>query len=113
MMAQSNQLKLWLNAASAVERRNLAKEAGTTVGTLQQIAGAYRNDGVAQIRSGLAGKIANAAALLRKKNKELPEILRTDLSPECRGCEFAQKCLGQRAVASEFNAIEDDVSDLC
>lgn len=102
-----NQLRLWMDAASADEKRALAELAGTTVGTLHQIAGGYRTGGSAAIRPRLAKKIEQAVTLLGKSNKHLPAVLRTDLAPECRECEFAQRCLGQKAAASGFDVIEE------
>jgi hypothetical protein len=97
-----------MQAATKDEHNRLADLAGTTVGTLHQIAGSYRNDGVPTVRSGLAGRLQSATANLRKKNKTLPVVLRTDLSPECRECEFAQRCLGTLAVAGEFQSMSDE-----
>lgn len=102
-----NQLRIWMHTASVEEREALADLAGTTVGTLNQIAGGYRTGGVAAVRSGLARKLEKAAIVLNKRNKALPMLLRTDLSPECRECEFAQKCLGDKAVLSGFDVIEE------
>lgn len=100
-----NQLRLWMQSANPDEREALAELAGTTVGTLNQIAGGYRTGGAASVRSGLARKLEKAAIVLNKRNKELPLMLRTDLSPECRECEFAQKCLGDKAALSGFDVI--------
>lgn len=97
-----NQMKMWMDKATLPEQKELAEMAGTTLGTLQQIAGSYRTAGVPTVRSGLAGRIENASDKLRKKNRDLPRVVRTDLSPECRDCEYAQRCLKSVAVASEF-----------
>lgn len=103
-----NQLRLWMQAASQDEKAALADLANTTVGTLNQIAGGYRTNGEAVIRAGLARKLEKAAQVLNRRNKSLPNLLRTDLSPECRECEFAQRCLGDKAIMSGFNVIEQD-----
>lgn len=100
-----NQLKIWMLAASTEEKVALADLAGTTLGTLNQIAGGYRNKGDAVVRSGMARKLENAAAVLNKRNSALPSLLRTDLSVECRECDFAKRCLGDKAAASGFNTI--------
>lgn len=102
-----NQLRMWMQAASQEEKSALADLAGTTIGTLNQIAGGYRTGGEAIVRSGLARKLEKAAAVLNKRNKLLPALLRTDLSPECRECEFAQRCLGDKAIMSGFTVIEE------
>ena len=105
-----NQLKVWMLAATQDEKAALADLAGTTVGTLSQISGGYRSGGEANVRSGMARKLENAAKVLNKRNLALPALLRTDLSHECRGCDFAQKCLGDRAAASGFNVVMDDLA---
>ena len=102
-----NQLKVWMQAASTEEKTALADLADTSVGTLNQIAGGYRSNGDAAVRAGPARKLEKAAATLNKRNGALPQLLRTDLAPECRECDFAQKCLGERAAASGFNTIPD------
>lgn len=97
-----NQLRKWMRAATPQEREQLAALADTTMGTLHQISGAYRSGGKPSVRAGLARRLELAAEQLRKTNRNLPVLVRTDLSPECAECEFAQKCLGQKAVASDF-----------
>lgn len=107
-----NQMRVWMQAASANEQSRLAEMAGTTIGTLQQIAGSYRNQGQPTVRSGLAGRIQGAARGLRLKNKALPMLLRTDLSPECRECEYAQRCLKSAAITGEFGHVVGSAADL-
>ena len=99
-----NALRVWMSAASPEEKAALAELAGTTVGTLSQIAGGYRSKGIANVRARLARRLELAATLLRKSNAALPDLFRTDLSAECRECEFAQKCLGPKA---DFSVIAD------
>lgn len=106
-LEEMNQMRVFLRAASSEEVDRVAELAGTTVGTLNQIAGSYRTDGNPQVRSGLAGRIQNAVAEVRRANKTLPNVLRTDLSPECRACEYAQKCLKSNALGGEFNTIAE------
>lgn len=102
-----NQLRIWLDAASKDEKQRLAAGAETSVGTLAQIAGGYRTAGVANVRAGLARKLEKAAAVLRKQNRALPPLLRTDLAPECQACDFAQRCLGDKAALSGFPILPD------
>ena len=104
----TNPMRAWLDAASKDEKRELARRAETTMGMISQIGGGYRNKGRPQVRSGLARRLELAAAEMRKSNKALPELLRTDLSGECRDCEFARKCLGSKAVATEFEVLPGD-----
>lgn len=100
-----NQLKIWMIAATQDEKHALADLAGTSLGMLNQIAGGYRTKGAATVRAGLARRLEKAAAVLNKRNRSLPTMLRTDLSPECRECEFAQRCLGDKAIMSGFDVI--------
>jgi hypothetical protein len=37
----------------------------------------------------------------------LPIVWRTDLVTACRQCEFARRCLGDRALASEFGVVKE------
>lgn len=106
-----NQMQMFMSAASVGEKQRLAALAKTTIGTLHQIAGSYRSEGVPQVRSGLAGRIQNGVNELRRKNKNLPTVLRTDLSAECRECEYAQRCLKGAAVVGEFQRLSK-VDDL-
>jgi hypothetical protein len=107
-----NQMRVWMQAASKAEQIRLAELSGTTIGTLNQIAGSYRTGGEPAVRSGLAGRIQTAALTIKRKNKLLPAILRTDLSPECRECEYAQRCLKSSAIMGEFMTITDGIDDL-
>lgn len=102
-----NQLRAWLDVATKDEKKRLAADAGTSTGTLAQIAGGYRTGGAANIRAGLARKLEKAASALRKQNRALPPLLRTDLSPECCECDFAQRCLGDKAALSGFPILPD------
>lgn len=102
-----NQLRVFLSAATTAEKAELAERSGTTLGTLNQVAGGYRRGGQAVVRAGLAMRIEAAAAELRKRNRSLPELYRTDLSPECRGCDFAQRCLGNKTAGGDFAVLPD------
>lgn len=97
-------LKRWMNAAIAEEWRELARGAGTTPGTLDQYAGRHRNPSAER-----AIAIEKAAAPITKRsNGRLPRLLRTDMAVACAGCEFARKCLGMAAVASDFDSVKGE-----
>jgi len=97
-------MKLWMQAASPEQQFELAKRAETSRQYLYQLAGGFRDASPA-----LARKIEAASALMHKETRgKLPKIYRTDLNPDCRACDFAQKCLGAAAVASEFEFIQPD-----
>lgn len=102
-----NQLKTWFASASQSEKNALAEGSGTSLGMLYQLAGGYRSGGEASVRAGLARRLEHVAAELKKKNPKLPELWRIDIAPECRGCDFALKCMGRKAVALDFDVIKD------
>lgn len=91
-------MRAWMAAATPDEQALLAERAGTTKGHLYQLAGGHR-----QASAELAGRIEAAAAQMHKASKgRLPLVVRTDLCAACRSCQYAAKCLGERAVVSEF-----------
>lgn len=82
-----NKLKQWLANATTEEREQLADKAGTTVGSLRQLAGSYKG---AKASASMARRIEQAAAALHRKG--LPVINREGLCPACKECEFAKAC---------------------
>jgi hypothetical protein len=96
-------MQVWMSAATADEQVLLATNAGTTRGHLYQLAGGHR-----QASAVMAGKIEAATAEMHKHSKgRLPVVVRTDLCEACRGCQYAAKCLGQRAVVSDFPIVSE------
>jgi len=95
-------MKVWMAAATVDEQELLAKKAGTSRGQLYQLSSGNR-----QASAALAGAIERVTADMAKQSKgRLPKIVRTDLCEACRGCDYAAKCLGQRAVVSEFPIVD-------
>lgn len=98
-----NAMKKWMAAATVREQMYLAKTAGTSRSYLYQIASGHRKN----IEAGLAGRIEQAALPLRKASKNrLPRLTRADISPVCRACPYAKKCLtlnpkGKNHVATQ------------
>jgi hypothetical protein len=91
-------LKAWMAAATPLEQEHLAKKIGTTRAMLYQYAGGHR-----QCSAERAGQIAAVSRDMHRLSKgRLPVIERTDLAEACLQCEFARKCLGERATISEF-----------
>jgi len=84
-----NAFRDWMQAARAEEKKQLAELADTTIGTLYQIAGSYRTNGVPRVEPSLAARIELATKMMRRKG--LPVVLRTQLSPVCAACEFARR----------------------
>lgn len=101
-MKTLNPMQVWMTAATPEEQTLLAVKAGTTRGHLYQLAGGHR-----QASAVMAGKIEAATAEMHKHSKgRLPKVVRTDLCEACRSCQYAAKCLGQRAVVSEFPIVD-------
>lgn len=100
-------LKVWMASATSDEQKLLAERVGTTVGMLRQYSGGHR-----QCSADTAGKIETVTATMHKASKgRLPKIVRTDICQACRACQYAAKCLGERAVVSEFPIVSGEHLD--
>lgn len=98
-------MKAWMSSATVDEQSALAKRAGTSRGYLYQLAGGHR-----QASADLGAAIERETRVMHRASKgRLPIVYRTDIVPACRACEFAQKCLGERAVVSEFPIVADQL----
>lgn len=94
--------KTWMNAATREEQELLAANCGTSRGYLYQLSGEF-----ADANPTLAMAIEReTAAMARAARGRLPVIYRTDMSPVCRGCNFAQRCLGAKAMRAEFPIVD-------
>lgn len=95
-------------SATADEQEALAHRVGTSRGNLYQYAGGHRDASAAR-----AGAIEEATAEMHKRSRgRLPKVMRTDLCGACRGCTYAAKCLGQRAVVSDFPIVDSRQMEL-
>lgn len=95
-------LKIWMRAATADEQRALAERVGTSRAYLYQLSGGFR-----QASAELGILIERETARMHRASKgRLPRLYRTDLVAACRACEYAERCLGDQAVASEFSVLE-------
>lgn len=95
-------MKAWMASATVDEQEALASRVGTTRGNLYQYAGGHRRASAER-----AGAIERATAEMHKASKgRLPRVYRTDLVEACLQCEYAQRCLGDRAVVSEFPIVD-------
>lgn len=83
-MSKENAMRRWVDAANPTELIKLAKLSKTTVGTLRQIAGAYRTKGVARTTPAVAQAIS--AASVKTERDGLPRIVQGDLCPSCAEC---------------------------
>lgn len=96
-------LKLWMRAATAAEQELLAQRASTSRGYLYHLAASEETNYKREPKPVLAAAIERETKVMAKASKgRLPIVYRTDLVEACRQCEFAQKCLGPTAIASEF-----------
>lgn len=96
-------LRAWLRAATTEEQNLLAERVGTSRGMLWQYAGGHR-----QASADRAGAIERVTAEMHRSSRgRLPRIYRTDVSSACLQCEYARRCLGERALISEFPIVED------
>ena len=97
-------MKLWIQASTIDELKELAHGAGTSVAYCYQISGGFR-----QASPELAIAIERETERMHRETKgRLPRLYRTDLAKACAGCAFAHKCLGAAAVRSEFDVIDPD-----
>ena len=82
-----NKLDRWMAIANQQEQTTLAESAKTTKGYLIQLRHGNRT-----ASAEMAKRLEVAAEKLRTKNPTLPTLLRTDLCPTCRACEYAKAC---------------------
>lgn len=88
----------WMKAATVSEQEMLASRVESSRATLSQYASGHRKasaERAAQIE-------AVTKEMARASKGRLPIVYRTDLSAACRACPYAQRCLGDKALASEF-----------
>lgn len=95
-------MRQWMAAATVEEQELLAQRVGTSRAVLYQLAGGYRN--ASAERAQAIERETKAMALA--SGGRLPVVYRTDLCEACRACDFAQRCLGERAVISEFPIVD-------
>lgn len=106
-MSTITPLKVWLRQATTAERELLATNTGTSAQYLSHLA--VNDDKLykREPKPALAAAIERETKAMAKASKgRLPVVWRTDLVTACRECEFARKCLGERATASEFPIVE-------
>lgn len=95
-------MRQWMAAATVDEQELLAQRVGTSRGMLYQMAGGYRNASAERAQA-----IERETRLMAKASKgRLPVVYRTDLCGACRSCDFARRCLGEKAVVSEFPIVD-------
>lgn len=96
-------MKAWMQAATTEEQLLLAERIESSRGMLFQLSGGHR-----QASAAMAGRIEDATAAMHKASKgRLPKVVRTDVCAACRSCQYAAKCLGERAVVSEFPIVDE------
>jgi len=101
-------MKAWMRAATPAEQEMLAKQAGTTRSYLYHLSAGDDKAYTREPKPKLASAIERISADMHKASKgRLPRIYRTDLVSACRECEFAQRCLGQAAIRSDFPIVTE------
>jgi hypothetical protein len=101
-------MKQWMAAATVEEQQLMAERVGTSRGYMYQIAGGHR-----QASAELGAAIERESKGMARASKgRLPVIYRTDIVAACRACDFAQKCLGERAIVSDFPIVDASQMEL-
>lgn len=96
-------LRAWMTAAEPEEKILLASRVGTSIGYLRHVAEGRRRPSAA-----LGAKLETQTKIMsRVSGGRLPVVYRTDVVDVCRECEYARKCLGARAVVSDFPIITE------
>jgi DNA-binding transcriptional regulator YdaS (Cro superfamily) len=88
----------WMRQATSSEQAMLADKINSSVGMLYQYSSGARR--MSTERAAAVERVTKEMA--RASKGRLPVVYRTDTSEACRACPYAQKCLGDIAVASEF-----------
>lgn len=82
-----NSLNTWMQRATPEEKKALAEAAGIpSLGSLHQMAKAYRTGGELHITAEIAGRLEQAS----RQFPHLPPLCREEMSPACSGCELAK-----------------------
>lgn len=97
-MSKTNQMKLWMDAATTEEQLALAKAVGTSRAYLYALAASEDAAHHRTASAEMGGLIEAHTAKMRVKNKALPVVYRSDLVEACANCPFAQQCLGVLAT---------------
>lgn len=104
-----NPMKMWMKAATTEEQHALAAAAGTRHNYLYHLASDPSAIYHREPQPEMAAKIEAFTQTLNLENKgRTPVVYRTDLVTACRNCVFAQRCLGSRAMASQFPYVEPE-----
>lgn len=99
-----NALEHFRSKATAAEKQALADACGTSYSYLWFHLAKGRREPDAL----LSAKIEAATTLMsRQSDGRLPVVYRTELNSACRACQFARRCLGDKAIAAEFPIIVD------
>lgn len=107
-MSTITPMKAWMMAATPQEQEALAEMVGTSRAMLYHYAGGFR-----EVSAARGGQIEAATRTMAKASKgRLPIVYRTDVVEACRSCEYAQRCLGERAVASHFPIVDPRQGEL-
>jgi len=103
-----NILKQWMRAAEPAEQELMAAAIGTSRGMLYQYSNVDSTDRWPDTERAVLIE-RQAEKMHKASGGRLPLIYRTDLSEVCRGCEFAQKCLGAKALRADFPIVTKEM----
>lgn len=105
-------LKQWMRKATTEERQELAHATTTTTAYLNHLAAPLTSKYRREPSPVLAAAIERKTVAMAKASKgRLPEVYRTDLVAACAQCEFAQRCLGAKAIRAEFDPVPPESTD--
>lgn len=82
-----NVLGEWMALATPLEKKELARLAGSTLGALRQAAGVYRT-GVLRLTPEFSVRLADASIVVAREG--LPVLLQSQLSAVCGSCRYTQ-----------------------
>ena len=102
----TNTLALFISRATPSEKKDFAQRVGGSYQYLVYHLPKTERKGWREPNPELAARIEEVTeAMARESGGRLPRVYRTELNRACRGCRFAKRCLGDRAIAAEFEVL--------
>lgn len=102
----TNTLARWMELATVREKEELAERVGSSYAYVVFHLPKTERKNWREPKPALAAGIEEATiAMARASKGRLPVVYRTELNSACRGCKFAARCLGDKAIAAEFEVL--------